>query len=485
MMTQAEIAYAARQAWVGFWQTCMRKTGAQSRLSFDEACVATALNGQAEDQAAAPQVIVAALEPRGRPISARDELLVRSTLRHRAAEDHHPSPAIEHKGKSPWAQVLEGDERISGITLSDILHGLDDYFEIFRQVRRVSPAAYAYFRRVGVPLALDSAAVWSGVIDSAPTEPVVNAADMPAYLGLFFPRTKEQSRQDIINNAPAFLDFQLFEKRRRNIAVVAPWKWTIFDHIQLSLDRDNFTTRERRKYPEAGNFGCHWFIGVAPDGTVKALPMYMNHRQYLKNGGTIHHNKFEVPKGLQDWSPKLNADQVVAVLFAVFRAFAATALSGAQLSIRRGSEVARFGIPLSYVRSFFRDRDKDGARRKPILHLVSEHSYERGGRIVTVGEHLRGARRFIWRGNDILITAPGIHHASPEALTAEMMTDDDLLPIPTKEKTIPINKLAAEMRQRMDAAPNVPFRKGQPTARYNTHYLGAVDKADDGPVIDA
>ena len=417
--------HIVQQAWIGFWQSCMRDVGATSRLAFDEAIVGRALNGD---------------DP------------------------------IEHKGKSAWARQLEGDARISEITLGDVLLGLDDYFRIFRQMKKINPHAYEYFSRVGAPLCFESGTrAWADAMN-APA-PIVNPADLPAYFGVFMTRKKETARDDLINDKPTMLDFQLYEKRRRNIRVAAPWKWTIYDHAEFSLDRDVLTKAERRKFPHAGAWGFHYYIGVGLDGVVQALPMQMNNWQALKNGGSINHSQFVVPPGLKDFSGRVTVDQFVAIWFAAIRAFGAAALSGVQLSVRKGNEVARFGIPLAYVRSFFRDREREGARRRALLHFVSEYHYQRGNRQVTVGEHLRGARRFTWRDYSITISAPGIHHSSPEALSAEMLTDEDILPLPSPSKTITIGELADTVRRETENAPRVPFRRGEPTSRFPMHSL--------------
>ena len=435
----AHLQHAARQAWVGLWHGLMRDAGGVSRLPFDATVVADAL---------APKY------------------------------DRVRFPPVPHRGVSEWARQLEGDERISGITLAEVIVGLDDYFRIFRQIRKHHRPAYEYFSRVGVPLCFDNMSVLTRHI--LPPAAVVDAADLPSYIGVFMTRDREQARAAVMDQRPAFLDFQLYEKRRRNMRVVSPWKWTLYDHAEFALDRDVFTKAERRRFPEAGEWGFHYYIGIDARGVVSALPMQMTSGQTLKSGDVVHHNRFVVPPGLSDMSRKMKdgyvgVDGYVAAQFAAIRAFAASALSGVQLSVRRGDEVARFGIPLAYVRSFFRDREREGSRRRPLLHLVAGYEYERGNRRVAVGEHLRGARRFAWRGHDILITAPGLHHAAPETLTAELLTDEDILPLP--RDVVSVSDVAADMRTAIDTSPPVRFRRGEPSRRYRLANMGLSDEA--------
>lgn len=436
-MDRAEINRAVQQAWTGLWQSCMRDAGGSSRLSFDAEVVERALNGHDEQEQWDVDL----------PI-----------------KPHRPEHQIPYRGKSEWARQLEGDARTSQLTLGDVLIGLDDYFRIFRQMKKANPHAYAYFSRVGAPLCFENTAAWLDTIHLAQEPPLVDVSSMPSYLGVFMVRSRDRARDDLINDKPSFFDFQLYEKRRRNIIVAAPWKWTIYDHQVYSLDRDLLNKAERKKFPHAGIWNYHYFIGVDEGGAVKALPMKMMRYQRLKSGDDICHPQFIVPPGLRDMSGKLTVDQYVAKVFAVIRGFCAAALSGVQLSVRRDDEIARFGIPLSYVRSFFRDREREGARRSPLLHLVGEYSYDRSGRTVTVGEHLRGARRFKWRGHDIVVSAPGIHYVEPETLSCETLTDEDILPLP-RDGGITLGEAAAMMQNEIEAAPRVPFRKGMPTVR--------------------
>lgn len=428
-MNQAELSYAASQAWIGFWKTCMADVGGKSTLDCDDMSI--------------ERVLVPPSVP--------------------------ASPTANNRPPSELAQRLEGDGRISDITIRDVLVGLEDYFAIFRKLRLMNPQAYAYFRRVGAPLCLDRTMIWKGAFVP---KPIVNPSDLPAYIGVFLSRSREDARDEALNDTPSFLDFHLYEKRRRNIAVAAPWKWTIYDHHTYSLTRDIFTKSERRahRWLRDEAWGFHYFIGVGLDGAVQTLPMQMKRNQTLKNGETIHHSEFVIPPGLVEMAGKHSVHFYAAMMFSVWRNFCAAALSGAQLSVRRGDEVARFGVPLSNVRGFFRDRDGNGRRRAALLHYVGGYEYERRGRTVTVGEHLRGARRFRWRDYDITISAPGIHHPVPEALVAEPMTDDDVLPV---EKGISLGKVAKMMQRETETIRRVPFRRGQPTKSYLTGSLEA------------
>jgi hypothetical protein len=432
-LQQAEITYAVNQAWIGFWRSFMPG----SVLPYDEQAVEALLDGQ---------------EVKAEVLAPQSELYDR----------------------------LEGDDRISGITLADVLMGIEDYFTIFRQIRRQNYDAWDYFRRVGAPICMNSAAIYRGVIDKD-LKPIVNAETMPAFLGLFFPRTREEHRAGVMEDKPSLLDFHLYEKRRRNIVVVSPWKWKIYDHQMYSLDRDVFTEKERKKFPACGAFGMHYFIGIGEDGHVEAMPMHMPKVQRLPDGEAIHHNRFIVPPGLEEMAhgakgkEKLNiwtVNEFVARLFAIIRAYVDSATSGVQVTIRHKNQTARFGLPLSYCKSFFADRHSNGKRRNALLHFVGEYTYVRAnGKVVTVGEHLRGARHFTWRDYSIVLSAPGIHHPAPEALAAETLHDDDILPFPDKDLVLFSKGAGNKVRDEINNRRKNPFRKGRPTHTYKVSNL--------------
>ncbi len=429
---QAALNYAAKQAWIGLWRGYMQQAGGESQLPFDEGAVAAVLD-----------VPVLRVLPKPEP--------------------------------SAWAQRLQGDGRLSDVTLDDVIAGLDDYFVTFAKVRKVNPAAYSYFSRIGVPLCLDKMAIWRKSMDgleSGMMPVVANHQGMPGYMGLFFPTTAEKARETWVNDESAFLDFQLYEKRRRNVVTVAPPGWTIFDHQQFHLPRSGVvTSADRRKYPGlVKTWGFQYFLGIGPDGAVRALPMQWERQQRLKSGDVITHSKFSIPAGLTNLKNGSTPHGYAAWMFVTMSNFAATALSGAQVSIRRGEQVARFGVPISYLKSFFRDRDAGGGRRNPILHYVADQTRTLAdGREILVGEHLRGARKFSWRGHEVVVGAPGIHHASPEALSCAIMTDEDVDHIPSDGT--PIWKAADVLQHQVEQVKKVPMRKGQPTLKYPMHGL--------------
>jgi hypothetical protein len=149
-----------------------------------------------------------------------------------------------------------------------------------------------------------------------------------------------------------------------------------------------------------------WLVGILPDGTIRALPQHMQRHQRLPSGDQVHHSAFEIPRGL--WDPELGGDAhaLVRKEFVLTAVCAASILSALQVTVRRGDLAVRIGIPSTSARTFFADRERDGDRRKPILHLRPAH-YRRlaSGRLTTVGDHLAG-NRFLSGAGTVMISAP-------------------------------------------------------------------------------
>lgn len=371
---------------------------------------------------------------------------------------------------SDWARRLIGDKRNEGITLDDVIDGIEDYFVTFERLRKVDKHAFAYFRRVGAPLGLRNHAIWEAHIDA----PIPNGGTtLPSYCGAFFPSTTQEYREQIVNDEPSLGEFAYFTKVK-NPVTVAPLGTTIFQQSMISLGRDGFSKEERKRFPWAtANFGMWWYVGVLPDGSVKALPCRMEHRQRLPRGGLVHTSRFEIPEGLRGHKDHegqiLDAHRWAQRCFSAILAFMASAMSGVHVTIRKNQRSARVGVPIGAVKAFFADRDlRDGQeRRKPILHLRLSHDRVlHNGQIVTVGEHLSGERQFEWRGYEISIGVPGIHHPLPEAFRSGVYFDDPEAEWLPNEKLFPITDLAKEVQKIVWRGKRVRFRSGEPEKKY-------------------
>lgn len=383
---------------------------------------------------------------------------------------------------SDWAKSLVNDPRIAEVKLQDVLDGIEDYFELFDEMRRVNVDAHAYFSRVGAPIITRGTSAWTSQIAAAR---IANPKELPSYFGAFFTKTKAQDREDTINDSPCFSEFYLFEKPK-NHATVAPLDTTIFTHNSIRLKRDcNWTKREKKEYPwVTKNWGYWFYIGILPDGSVRALPHRFSRYQKLPGGDGVQHSSFEIPPALYEMHNKLDDPHTVARLhFNCAFAFAAASLGGITVSIKKGKQAARFGLPVTALKDFFVDRDAGGERKKQIMHLRLGHDRTLAdGRVVLVGEHLRGERFFTWRGYEVSIGVPGIHFPSPEGNNnALWVVGDPDAPLPAyvdRSKLISMKETGKRVRDVIWEPRRVPFRRGEPTERFHRSALPQHDEHD-------
>lgn len=374
---------------------------------------------------------------------------------------------------SDWAKSIVGDAQIADIRLQDVLDGIEDYFEIFDELRKVSPAAHKFFSRIGAPVVLGGSAIWANRFH-APR--IMNAASLPSYFGAFFAKPSrpedmptDQEREE---GRGWGAEFQLFEKPK-NHATVAPFGTTVFAHNSIHLKRGNLSRKEAKKRPwDAENWSYFWYVGVLPDGSVRALPHRFNRYQRLPNGDGVNHSSFEIPPGLYEISDTIkDPHEFARTYFNATVAFTAAATSGIQVTVKRGKRAARFGLPVTALKGVFADRAPAGNRRKAIIHLRLSHDrHMRDGRIIHVGEHLSGERFFAWRGYDVSIGVPGIHYPAPEGFNSSIwIVDDPKAPLPPDldlSEKVGMQKLAREMATAMDRRIRVPIRRSKPTSTY-------------------
>ena len=379
--------------------------------------------------------------------------------------------------QSEWAKSIIGDGRINQITLQDVLDGIEDYFEVFEQVRRVSPPAYDYFSRVGAPIITRNSMIRASAIEENILT-VGPPAQLPAYFGVFLSNTKQEYHAEIIGEKPTLFDFHLFEKPK-NHGTIAPFGSTIFTHNTFSLRRNAFTREERRKFPWVRHsWGMCWYVGVLPDGTVRVLPQRMTRDQTLPNGDQVHHSAFQVPEGVVALGGKKGPHHFARLWFNIAVAFTASGLAGVTVTIRQGKRTARVGVPVANLRSFFADRDpaSEGARRKAIMHFRHGHDrYMPDGRIIAVGEHLSGERHFFWRGYDVTVGVPGVHFPVPEVSNGYVYVENDPdAPLPPEidpKKLVSMAWAGDRIKEVIGRRQSVRMRRGEPEMTYKKSVL--------------
>jgi hypothetical protein len=169
-------------------------------------------------------------------------------------------------------------------------------------------------------------------------------------------------------------------------------------------------------------------------------------------------------------SPDKDAHALARKYFTAILAFTAAGVSGVHIVIRKGQVTARIGLPITAVKNFFADRDRpEEGRLKPLLHLMMPHRrYMADGRIIPVGEHLRGERIFDWRGYRVNVGVPGVHYPSLEGIKAGLYTSEGEMP---PEKTVPITYVVPMHEKLVWHGERTRFRRGTPNITYNAPSL--------------
>lgn len=120
------------------------------------------------------------------------------------------------------------------------------------------------------------------------------------------------------------------------------------------------------------------------------------------------------------------------------------------IAVKNGNQRATFCVHPKDAKSYFRDREKtvltSSGKRRPIIHLVSEHTREiADDRKVVVKEHIRGERRFDWRGHSISVTSP-LHTWRADTFNVSALGQELDEPIPSGMVTIDqVGAMLAEM----------------------------------------
>lgn len=101
------------------------------------------------------------------------------------------------------------------------------------------------------------------------------------------------------------------------------------------------------------------------------------------------------------------------------------------VSFIKDEKRATYCVQPTQAKTFFKDRDKTAltptGKRKPIIHMVTEHPRRLdSGAVVTVKEHIRGLRRFDWKGYACAITAPKFHRLTSHGFDLAPDYEEDL-----------------------------------------------------------
>ncbi len=99
--------------------------------------------------------------------------------------------------------------------------------------------------------------------------------------------------------------------------------------------------------------------------------------------------------------------------------------------VSTGQKRISFGVPIEQCPSFFKDRgitiENKKGRRTPVIHWVKAHTKQYANRTVNTRVHLRGERRFQWKGYQVSVVIPGLHRPATISCAATE-TDGPIVP---------------------------------------------------------
>lgn len=223
-----------------------------------------------------------------------------------------------------------------------------------------------------------------------------------------------------------------------------------------------------------------FYVSVDGDGEVEVLRRKMARRVSLpRKAGRRGHNGGSYTREVWDYSSLEDGDlmevfdtveQYLKFEFCGVANFWAHKDKQWSVSVRRKGYRATFSVPMKETKYYFKGRERTALTRtgkiKTIIHHVREHQRDIGDRIITVREHLRGMREFIWHDCLCCVTAPRFHLFNTQAFTSV----PDYIPDGSDESYIEINHVAKwiaglEDHQDADLARDYINRKAKPPQR--------------------
>jgi hypothetical protein len=296
-----------------------------------------------------------------------------------------------------------------------ILDQLDFYMACLNRMRKVDHSAYQLYRQTGANVFPNKTLIPFAHRDPEPLEPWFRQT-LPAFGAVFWggwqtKREREQSEKIY----PRFVYFQKYDRRK------AP------PHIQRVPSGAVYEMTAYWDNPDDINkvgLGFRFPILVREDGTLALLRtrncnrITIKHRQGAYRSSSFTRQEWQLgDRFSREWAAEhkdvRDVDEFMTELFAIVaNNFERANTSMIRVSAERGSIAATFGVNIKRTPYFFKDREvlvNHNGNRKRIFHIVRPHIRKSGA---AVHMHFRGMREFKWNDYNILITVPGLHHAS-------------------------------------------------------------------------
>jgi hypothetical protein len=327
----------------------------------------------------------------------------------------------------------------------NILDQLDDYFRCIRKMRALDPDSYALYSKVG-------AVIWNRAADAMSGGEWLARPERIAF-GAVHMNHAEKIDKYIY---PAFVYFNKYDKPNPRVEP-AP-------ECDVYLVTCFFV--DRRKSRPLSAAPAQWHVAVSRSGSARLLrsatvtaqhiPVRTSAAKRRMRGGrqsTVYHLQWSSPQFLKNWGAEHNKtpEEMGVDLFLDVYDLYHSASMDVRVAATQHGVTAAFSVDLLRMPYFFSDRDvtvSEGGKRRKIFHIVRTHARTLSdGRRSFVKSHFRGERAFRWKGYDILITMPGLHHS--DLLAAKFGAIDaeaDDPPKDTVSQAGMANRIAAHLR---------------------------------------
>jgi len=323
-----------------------------------------------------------------------------------------PKPPKPKRDEYEWTKDTYGEFYFR----EAILDQLDFYMACLSRMRRVDHSAYQLYRQTGANVFPDKTLIPFAHRAPDPLEPWFRQT-LPAFGAVFWghllTKQEREKRSDAIY--PRFVYFQKYDRKKAPPHIQRVPSGTVYE---MTAYWDNPDDEAKV------GFGFRFPILVREDGTLALLRtrncerIRIKHRRGSQRYSTIARQEWQLgDRFSRDWAAEhkdvRDVEEFMTELFAIVaNNFERANTSMIRVSAERGSIAATFGVNIKRTPYFFKDREvlvNDKGNRKRIFHIVRPHIRKSGA---AVHMHFRGMREFKWNDYNILITVPGLHHAS-------------------------------------------------------------------------
>lgn len=278
-----------------------------------------------------------------------------------------------------------------------ILDELDDYFLCIRRMKRVDPDAYEMFSRIGANVVCDGSRAYKDELTAS-----WRRGDRPGFGALALGVGLAPDKKAL------YAKFAYFSKHARKLAHVEASNGTVYE---MTAYWDDVKNKHLKK---SGFTGTYHFdvdgdakVRLLKELTPKSYRIYRKRRQKNDQHFSLRRLEWSLPR-------PPNKDMTLVEIFCMLAGFYEQSSSGARVAVSKDDLEAAFYIDIKRTPYFFSDREmelNDKGSRKRIFHIVRAHKRVlAGGQEKYVKFHFRGVRDFVWKGYQVHITMPGLHH---------------------------------------------------------------------------